>query len=198
MTWQTQVPLWVLNAVTSFLLPDDVNFTTNSSFAALDEVEGLVSSGEHTFTVEYPGLVPNITIKSEAVPATNGLNVSITVVKAVGFYGILSTILSFDPKALNRWEFPLVRRNFGYLSMSRASKVSHYGSILYDRQYHIDNGILLLASNYDQEKSHAQLTNNIDNFSLDRVDVFQYPSVVTRIGFLPILEEWAVKFFQTQ
>lgn len=196
MAWQTKVPPWVLQAVGNFIIPDDTDFTTGSIFQKLDDAVDPVSTSEPTYTFDFPGLVPNVSLRSEFVPTTNGLNVTLTVSKAVGFYGVLTTILSFDSKRLNDWTFPLERRNFGYIALSRQDKVSLNQAVHYSRQYHLDDSIVGLASNYDVERTDTSITNAIDKFALDRISGFQYPSVTTRIAFLPIQEEWAVKFFQ--
>jgi hypothetical protein len=196
MPWQTKVPLWVLQVVGEFIIPDDSEFTTSSTLQKLDDAVNPVSSSASTFTFDFPGLIPNVSLKSEYVPTTNGFNITLRVAKAVGFYGVLTTILSFDPKRLNDWTFPLERRNFGYLALSRQDKVSLNQPIHYSRQYHIDDSVVGLASNYDIERTETTLTNAIDKYALDRISGFQYPSVTTRIAFLPIQEEWAVRFFQ--
>ena len=190
------VPGWVITLISNYVLPTDVVFSTTSSFATLDEAADPVSTSEATYTFDYPGLIPNATLDVSTTPTTGGLNFTLIAKKAIGFYGVLSTILSFDAKRLNSWTFPLVRKNFGYLALSREGKVSAHSSVAYERQYHLDPGVIALASNYDIEAKSNDIFNNIDQFALNKVSGFQYPGVTTRISFLPIVEEWAVKFFQ--
>jgi len=196
MPWQTKVPLWVLSAVSQYVIPDDSDFSTSSSFQKLDDAVDFVTTSQQTFSFDYPGLIPNVTLKSEIVPTEAGANISLIVSKAIGFYGVLSEVITFDPKKLNAWTFPLERRNFGYLALARKDKVSLDQPIHYSKQYHIDGNIVGLASNYDVERSSDRLTNDVDNFSLDSVNGFLNPSVNLQLGFLPIQEEWAVRFFQ--
>lgn len=196
MPWQTKVPFWVVQAVSAYIIPDDTDFATSSSFQKLDDAVDSVQSSENTYTHDYPGLIPNISLKTEIVPTTGGANISLIASKAIGFYGVLSEVVSFDAKKLNDWTFPLERRNFGFLALSRGDKVSLNQPVHYAKQYHIDSGIAVLASNYDVERTSTTISNDINEFALNKVSGFQYPTVVTRIGFLPIQEEWAVKFFQ--
>ena len=196
MTWQTRVAAWVVPLLGEYLIPDNATVVSGVGFATLDDAESGVTSSEATFTADFPGLIPNYSVEPTIVPTTNGFLYDLKVKKAIGFHGVVSTVLSFEEGKFNRWTFPLVRRNFGFLSLSRGDVVSLQQPIHYQRQAHLDNAIFGLAANYDEQLSASQLTNSVDKVALTRAAVFQYPSARTRISFLPIWEEWAVKFFQ--
>lgn len=196
MTWQTRVAAWVVPLLSEFLIPDDASVESGVEFATLDDAESGFTSDEPTFTADFPGVIPNLSLDPEITPTTGGLLYNLKAKKAIGFHGVLSTVVSFDPEKLNRWTFPFVRRNFGFLALARGEIVSLAESIIFQQQFHLDNAVLGLAANYDEELSPTALTNSVDKAALTKVAVFQYPSVRTRISFLPIWEVWAVKFFQ--
>lgn len=197
MTWQTKVAAWVIPLLTEYLIPDDAAVVSGVDFGNLEEAEGGIASSDLTFVAEYPGIVPNFSVDPEITPTTGGLLYNLKAKKAVGFHGVLTTVLSFDPKKLNLWTFPLVRRNFGYLALSKGDIVSLSESILYDRQFHLDATVFNLAANYDEQLNLTSLVNSVNKSALTKASVFQYPSVRTRVSFLPIWEVWAVKFFQS-
>ena len=198
MTWQTKVAAWVIPLLAEFLIPDDADVVTNVDFATLEGATDPFTSDAATFTADYPGLIPNYSLDPVITTTTEGVSYALKAKKAIGFYGVLTTIMSFDPERLNSWTFPLVRRNFGFCSLSRGDKVVLDEPMHYQRQYHLDTGIISLASNYDDEFDPKNLFNSVDKFALDRFSCFQYPGVTTRVAFLPIWEVWAVRFFRSQ
>jgi len=197
MSWQTKVASWVIPLLAEYVIPDDATVSTAVDFATLADATDPFTSSEATFSVDYPGLVPNYSVVPVITPTTGGLNYAIKALKAVGFYGVVTTVLSYDPKKLNRWTFPLVRRNFGFCTLSRDITVSLEQPIHYDRQFHLDTGIISLASNYDDEFNSENLFNSLDQFALTKFACFLYPGVNLRVSFLPMWEVWAVKFFRS-
>lgn len=128
--------------------------------------------------------------------STTGSQYNLKAKKAVGFYGVDCDVLSYNDKKLNKWTFPLVRRNFGYIALSRYSTVAVDFPLHYENQFHFAEAIQALALNYDDDFSTANLFNSVDKFCLTKVSVFLYPEVVLQVRFLPIWEVWAVRFFR--
>lgn len=197
MSWQTKVASWVIPLLSEYIIPDDATVATAVDFATLADATDPFTSSEATFSVDYPGVVPNYSVQPVITPTTGGLNYAIKALKAVGFYGVVTTVLSYNPKKLNRWTFPLTRRNFGFCTLSRDITVSLEKPIHYERQFHLDTGIISLASNYDDEFNSENLFNSLDQFALTKFSCFLYPEVNLRVAFLPMWEVWAVKFFQS-
>ena len=196
MTWQTKVAAWVIPLLGEYLIPDDAQVISGVGFASIDAAESGIASSDATFTAEFPGLIPNFSVEATIVPTTGGFLYDLKAKKAIGFHGVVTTVLSYIPEKFNNWVFPLVRRNFGYIALSRGDVVSLHQSILYQRQAHLDSSIFSIAANYDEQLNASNLTNSVDKIALTKASVFQYPSARTRISFLPIWEEWAVRFFQ--
>jgi len=196
MTWQTKVAAWVIPLLGEYLIPDSATVVSGVGFAPIGDAESGVASSDPTFTVEFPGLIPNYSIEPTIVPTTGGFLYDLKVKKAIGFHGVVTTVLSFEPSKFNNWVFPLVRRNFGYIALSRGDIVSLHQSILFQQQVHLDNSVFGLAANYDEQLNPNNLLNSVDKTALTKVSVFQYPTARTRISFLPIWEEWAVRFFR--
>lgn len=197
MTWQTKVAAWVIPLLSEFLIPDDATVVSGVGFATIDAAESGITSSDATFTAEFPGLIPNFSVEPTIVPTTGGFLYDIKVKKAIGFHGVVTTVVSYVPEKFNNWVFPLVRRNFGYIALSRGNIVSLHESILYQQQAHLDNAVFSIAANYDEQLNANALTNSVDKVALTKASVFQYPTARTRVSFLPIWEEWAVRFFQT-
>lgn len=197
MTWQTKVAAWVIPLLGEYLIPDDAQVISGVGFATIDGAESGVSSSESTFTAEFPGSIPNFSVEPTIVPTTGGFLYDIKAKKAIGFHGVVTTVLSYTPERFNNWVFPLVRRNFGYIALSRGDVVSLHQSIHYQRQAHLDNSIFSIAANYDEQLNANVLINSVDRVALTKASVFQYPTARTRVSFLPIWEEWAVRFFQS-
>ena len=196
MTWQTRVASWVIPLLGDFVIPDNATVITGIEFAALDEAQApQILSGTNR-TAEFPGLIPNYSTEFEINPQTNGAQYNLKALKAVGFYGFLAEVVDYNDKRLNKWEFPLLRRNFGFAAMSRSGIVASDQPLHYGKQYHFNDSVQALALNYDDDFATTDLTNSVDKFTLNRVDVFLYPEVVLRVSFLPIWEVWAVRFFQ--
>ena len=196
MTWQTKVASWVIPLVSQYAIPDDAQVITGVEFGTLEDAEGAVTLNSTRLQARYPGLVPDFTLDPEITPTTSGTQYNLKVKKGVGFYGVLCEVLSFDEKRLNSWTFPLERRNFGHLALSRGESVAESLPLHYEEQYHFSLAIQALSLNYDDDFSTQVLTNSVDKMSLDTVSVFLYPSVILRVSFLPIWEVWAIRFFR--
>ncbi len=198
MTWQTKVPSWVIPLLTEYAIPDSATVITGVEFATLDDGVSPITLSGNNLQADYPGIVPNFSLDPEITPVSNGLQYNLKAKKAVGFYGVDCTVTSFDDKKLNRWVFPLTRRNFGHIALSRFSTVAVSEPIHYENEYHFSLGVQALALNYDDDFSTSNLFNSVDKFCLTKVSAFLYPSVVLQVAFLPIWEVWAVRFFQSQ
>ena len=198
MTWQSQVASWVIPLLADYAVPDDAIVVTGVEFGTLDDATGEKILQGSTLQADYPGLVPDYSLDPEITPTTNGTQYNLKAKKAVGFYGVDCDVLSFNEKRLNKWTFPLVRRNFGYLALSRYSTVAVDFPIHYQNQFHFAEAIQALALNYDDDFSVSNLFNSVDKFCLTKVSVFLYPEVVLQVRFLPIWEVWAIRFLQTQ
>lgn len=197
MAWQSKVASWVIPLIGDYVIPDNATVITEVRYATLDEAESPQILSGQNLTAEYPGLIPNYSVDPEINPQTNGVQYNLRALKAVGFYGFLAEVVSYDDKRLNKWTFPLLRRNFGFIAMSRNGRVASDQPLHYGAEYHFNDAVISLSSNYDNDFRIFDLTNNVDKYVLNRVDVFLYPDVVLRISFLPIWEVWAVRFFQT-
>lgn len=197
MTWQSKVASWVIPLLGDFVIPDDAQVITEVKFATLDDAQGAQILSGSNLTAEFPGLIPDYSTDFEINPLTTGVQYNLKALKAVGFYGFLAEVVSFNEKRLNKWTFPLVRRNFGFASMSRGINVAADQPLHYGAEYHFCDVVQSLASNYDQDFSVQDLSNEVDKFCLNRVDVFLYPEVVLRVSFLPIWEVWAIRFFRS-
>lgn len=198
MVWQTKVAAWVVPLMQQFLVPDDATVVSGVGFGAVDDAEGGVTSTDSTFTASFPGLVPNFSVSPTVVPTVGGALYDIKAKKAIGFHGALTTVLSFDETKFNNWVFPITRRNFGFIALSRGNIVSLSQSIIYQEQVHLDGNVFGLAANYDEQLSASALLNSVDKTALTKASVFQYPTARTRVSFLPIWEEWTVRFFRAE
>ena len=197
MTWQSKVASWVIPLIGDYVIPDDATVLTEIKYATLDEAQSPQILSGTNLTAEYPGLIPNFSVDPEINPQTNGVQYNLRALKAVGFYGFQAEVVSYNDNRLNKWTFPLLRRNFGYVAMSRNGIVAFDQPLHYGNQYHFSDAVISLASNYDNDFRISDLTNEVDKYVLNRVDAFLYPDVVLRISFLPIWEVWAVRFFQS-
>ena len=196
MTWQTRVAAWVIPLVSGYVIPDDAQVVTGIEFGTLDDAEGAVTLNNTRKQASYPGLIPDFSLDPELTPTTTGVQYNLKAKKAVGFYGVECEVLSFDSKRLNSWTFPLERRNFGHIALSRGDTVAVSEPLHYESQYHFSEAVQSLSLNYDDDFSTGQLTNSVDKFCLTKASVFLYPDVILRISFLPIWEVWAIKFFR--
>lgn len=196
MVWTAKVPAWVLPLLTDYLIPDNATVLTGVEFGKFGSPDGVTILSGNKRTAEYPGLIPNYSLIPELEPRQDGVQYNLKARKAVGFYGVVTDIISFDAKRLNSWTFPLVRRNFGFCSLAKGLFVAHSEPIHYQEQIIISVGTTQVAINYDDGFSIGNLFNNADDFALTRFDCFLYPEVVLQLGFLPIWEVWAVRFFQ--
>lgn len=196
LTWQTKVASWVIPLLQSYAVPDNATVTSSVEFGNLTAATGKRTLQGTNLTAEYPGLIPDITVSPTITPTNGGMNYVINLRKGVGFHGIVTEVTRFDEKRVNKWSFPLIRRNFGHLSMSRGIVVGESNPIHYQKQYHFCVSALALVSNYDVQYSGDSITNDADKFCLNRVDAFLYPEVILDVSFLPIWEGWAVKFFR--
>lgn len=196
MTWQTKVASWVIPLLADYAIPDDATIITGVEFGTLDDATGAKVLQGTTLQADYPGLIPDYSLDPEITPTTEGSQYNLKAKKAVGFYGIDCDVLSFNDKRLNKWTFPLTRRNFGYIAMSRYSTVAADFPLHYENQYHFAEAIQALALNYDDDFSVSNLFNSVDKFCLTKVSAFLYPEVVLQVQFLPIWEVWAIRFYQ--
>lgn len=196
MTWQSKVASWVIPLLADYAIPDDAQVITGVEFGTLDDATGATVLQGSVLQADYPGLVPDFSLDPEINPTTGGTQYNLKAKKAVGFYGVDCDVLSYNDKRLNKWTFPLTRRNFGYIAMSRYSTVAADFPLHYENQYHFAEAIQALALNYDDDFSVSNLFNSVDKFCLTKVSVFLYPEVVLQVRFLPIWEVWAIRFFQ--
>lgn len=196
MTWQSKVASWVIPLLADYAIPDDAQVITGVEFGTLDDATGNAVLQGNVLQADYPGLVPDYSLDPEISPTTDGVQYNLKAKKAVGFYGVDCDVLSYDDKRLNKWTFPLTRRNFGYIALSRYSTVAADFPLHYENQYHFAEAIQALALNYDDDFSVSNLFNSVDKFCLTKVSVFLYPEVVLQVRFLPIWEVWAVRFQQ--
>lgn len=197
MAWFSQVPAWVIPLLQAYVIPDDASVLTGIEFGKLDDDVGAVTLSGSNLTATYPGLIPNYSLDPEVEPQTDGTQYNLKAKKAVGFYGIRTDILSFDETRINKWTFPIVRRKFGYLAISRDGIVLTHNPVDYENQIHASNTVMSLVLNYDDDFSIKNLFNDADRFCANQVDCYLYPTVVMRVAFLPIWEVWAVRFFQS-
>jgi hypothetical protein len=198
MTWQTKVASWVIPLLADYVIPDDAQIVTGVEFGTLDDATSPTVLQGSVLQADYPGLIPDYSLDPEITPTTSGTQYNLKAKKAVGFYGVDCDVLSYDDKRLNKWTFPLTRRNFGYVALSRYSTVAYDAPLHYANQYHIAESVQALALNYDDDFSVSNLFNSVDKFCLTKVSAFLYPEVVLQVRFLPIWEVWAVRFLQTE
>lgn len=196
MTWQTRIAAWAIPLLGEYLIPDDATVVSGVGFATIDSAESGFTSSDAIFSADFPGLIPNFSIEPTIVPTTGGFLYDIKAKKAIGFHGVTTTVLAYEEGKFNRWTFPLVRRNFGFIALSRGDVVSLQQPVHYQRQVHLDAGVFGLASNYDVQLNASTLTNSVDKCALTKASIFQYPTSRIRVSFLPIWEEWAVRFFR--
>ena len=198
MTWQTKVPLWVLNLAANFLIPDDASLTTGIKYATLDQLTDAQDFNTQTNQANYPGFIPNYSFLPETEPTTDGVNWKIQFLKAVGFYGIKTEVLAFEPSRLNQWNFPLERRQFGFITLSRSAGVLLSEPLSYSEQFFIAEGVLSLLSVYNDTFGINKLFNKADDFVCNLVSFYVNPTVNLRIAFLPVWEVWQLAFFQSE
>lgn len=196
MAWQSKVAAWVVPLLSDYVIPDDAIVITEIKYATLEEAEGGQVLRNQQLTAEFPGLIPNYSVDVEINPQTDGAQYNLKALKAVGFYGIQCEVVSYEDKRLNKWTFPLLRRNFGFIAMSRSGVVASDQPLHYGNQYLFNDAVIALSSNYDNDYRISDLTNAVDKYVLNRVDVHLYPEVVLQVSFLPIWEVWALRFFQ--
>lgn len=198
MSWITKVPAWVLPLLTEYVVPENASVVTGVEFGKPGSPVGATILSGNNRTATYPGLIPDYSLVPEIQVQTTGLQYNLKARKAVGFYGVVTDVLSFPSNRLNSWNYPLVRRNFGHMSLSKGVFVAHDEPLHYQEQIIIATGITQVAINYDDGFSLENLFNDVDAFALDRFDCFLYPDVVLQVAFLPTWEVWAVRFFQAQ
>lgn len=196
MNWQTKVPIWVLQLASNLVIPEDATFETGIKYALLES-----SVDQQVFTNQtgqgfYPGLIPNYSVVPEFETTTEGINTSFQFRKAVGFYGIQVEVVGYDTKKINQWNFPLDRKQFGFLSLSKQDFVVLSEPISYAKQLFISDPILSVLSGYNDTFGITKLFNKANEVSLDAVSFYVNPTVQLAVSFLPIWEVWAVKFFQ--
>lgn len=197
MAWNTQVPLWVINLAAQFLIPDNASVSSGIKIASLEENVDSQSFTVQTGQGDYPGIIPNYSVVPEAETTTEGVNWKIQFRKAVGFYGIKTEVLSYNENKLNHWNFPLDRRQFGFVTVSRNSAVIVSEPISYSEQYFISDAILSIISGYNDQFGINKLFNKADDFVANLISFYVNPTVALRVSFLPIWEVWQLAFFQS-
>lgn len=197
MAWNTQVPLWVLNLAAQFVIPDNAGLTSGIKIASLEEDEDSQSFSTQTGQGDYPGIIPNYSIVPETETTTDGVNWKIQFRKAVGFYGIKTEVVAYDSTRLNQWNFPLDRKQFGFVTVSRNAAVIVSEPISYSQQYFISDAILSILSGYNDQFGISKLFNKADDFVANLISFYVNPTVQLRVSFLPIWEVWQLAFFQT-
>jgi hypothetical protein len=196
--WQQKVASWVIPLLTEYAIPDDASVQTGVDFASLDDAGGAVNFTVEEGTGGFPGLIPNYSVIAELNPTTNGIDYILKARKAVGFYGLLATVLSYEPNRINNWRFPIDRKQFGYLTISRDSKVLYNAPMSYSRQYHLVDTVISLLSNYDEQFFTKDLFNSADKLCATTYEFVTSPTVRMRFAPLPIWEVWALRWFQQQ
>lgn len=197
MAWNTKVPLWVINLAANFLIPDDAALTSGIKYGKLSDAVSSQDFAEQTGQAQYPGFVPNYSVFPETETTTEGVNWKIQFLKAVGFYGIRVTVLGFDATKINQWNFPLVRRQFGFVTLSRDDVVLVSEPLSYSEQFFIADSVLSLLSGYNDTFGISKLFNEADKFVCNLVSFYVNPTVQIQIKFLPVWEVWQLSFFQT-
>jgi len=195
MAWQSKVPLWVLNLAAQFLIPDEAGLTTGIKLASLEE-----DTDEQSFTLQtgqgnYPGVIPNYSIVPESDITTEGVDWKIQFRKAVGFYGVKTEIFAYDSTKLNQWNFPLDRKQFGFMTVSRNDAVLVSEPISYAQQFFIGDGILSILSGYNDQFGITKLFNKADDFVANLFSFYVNPTCQLRVTFLPVWEVWQLAWF---
>jgi len=196
MAWNTKVPLWVLNLAAGFVIPDDAGLTSGIKIASLEESTDPQSFTLQTGQGDYPGVIPNYSVVPETEVTTEGVDWKIQFRKAVGFYGVKVEITSYDSTKLNQWNFPLDRKQFGFMTVSRDDAVILSEPISYSKQFFISDGILSILSGYNDQFGISKLFNKADDFVANLFSFYVNPSCAVRVTFLPIWEVWQLAFFQ--
>lgn len=190
------IPPWILAALGEVVVPDNYTLTTSSSIADIESGVQLEILSTATPTRNYPGLVPNLSVNVQTTPSANGLNYQVEGRKAVGFWGICLDVFDYDETRINQWNFPLLRRNFGYVTLSRNSRVIAESPVHYGSQLVAAPVVLHQAYGYKPTVIANELSNQIDKVVLNQVDSYWSPTVRFQVSFLPIWEVWALNFFQ--
>lgn len=191
------IPAWMLQLLGDLVVPDDYSLTTTSTLASLESADDLMELSMTTPTRNYPGFIPNFSLDVQTTPVEDGLNYQIEGRKAVGFWGVMLDVVDFDEKRINQWNYPLLRRNFGYVTLSRNGRVIAEKPVHYGSQLVASESTMLQAYNYKPQVRQNELTNEIDRVVLNQVDSFWNPTVIFNVSFLPIWEVWALNFFQS-
>lgn len=198
MSWVTKVPAWVLPLVQAYVIPDDAQVQVGVDFDSFDGGDGAETSQTQNFTVSYPGIVPSYALEPIIQPQTNGINYILKAKKGVGFYACKTEVVSYDPKRINSWEFPLDRKNFGWITLGRGLDVMSDNRIAYSKQIHTCIPATLLLLNYDDQFNTENLLNSADKLAATHINMRLSPTVRVRVTPLPTWEVWAIRFFQSQ
>lgn len=196
MSWVSKVPAWVLPLVQEYAVPDDATVQVGVDFDSFDGGDGDSVSTVQNFTSVYPGIVPSYSLEPIVQPTTGGLNYILKAKKSVGFYAIKTEVVDYDSKRINSWEFPLERKNFGYVSIGRGDYVMFDGRIAYSKQIHLSLPATLMLLNYDDQFDSSNLLNSADKLTATRMDARLSPTVKVRFTPLPTWEVWALRWFQ--
>lgn len=196
MSWITQVPAWVIPLLQAYLIPDDAAVQVGVDFDSFGGGDGTETSTGQNFSMSYPGLVPSYALEPIVQPQTNGIQYILKAKKAVGFYGVKTEVISYESNRINRWEFPIDRKQFGWISLGRQNYVMSDDRIAYAQQIHTCVPATLLLLNYDDQFNSENLLNSADKLTATQVHARLSPTVKIQVTPLPTWEVWAIRFFR--
>ena len=197
MSWFTKVPAWVIPLLQAYVIPDDASVQTGVDFDSFDGGDGAEVSINQDFTLAYPGIIPSYALEPVIQPQTDGIQYILKAKKSVGFYACKTEVVSYNQSRINSWEFPLDRKQFGWVTLGRGSTVMSDDRIAYGRQIHTCVPATLLLLNYDDQFNTENLFNSADKLTATHVNARLSPTVKVRFTPLPTWEVWAVRFFQS-
>lgn len=198
MSWVSKVPAWVIPLLQAYVIPDDATVTTGVDFDSFDGGDGSEVSINQDFTLAYPGIVPSYALEPIIQPQTSGIRYILKAKKSVGFYACRTEVLSYEQARVNRWEFPIDRKQFGWVTLGRGGTVLSEERIAYALQIHTCIPATLLLLNYDDEFNTENLFNSADKLTATHVNARMSPTVKVRFTPLPTWEVWAINFFREQ
>lgn len=194
MTWQTRVAAWVVPLLAEYAVPDDATVLSDVELGSLGSATSGITFSDTEKTLQYPGLIPNYSVEPIILPQTVGVQYTIKALKAVGFYGVTTEVLTYEPKRLNSWRFPIDRKQFGFVAVGRGDVVISSQSIGYAKQVVVSESVVSLVTAYDDQFDSRNVFNSADKFACTAAHFYLSASVELRVSFLPIYEVWAVRF----
>lgn len=197
MSWISQVPAWVIPLLQAYVIPDNATVQSGVDFDSFDAGDGDETSVSQQASLSYPGLIPSYSLEPIVIPTTNGVNYTLKAKKGVGFYGCKTEVISYDENRINRWEFPITQRKFGWITIGRESGVLSEHRISFVKQFHLCKEALFLLLNYDDQFDTTNFLNSADKLVATQLHAQLSPTVRVKFRFLPTWEVWAVKFFQS-